>query len=157
MAEKNSISLIYTITKDSLAAQQTQKGTLETKASTLTGFAGGMIALLLGAKDTIATLSPIAKILVITSTGLFLFSIFLATIVGWVRKHRSDPNPVALAENYLDKAEQAVQLQVIANLISAWKTNSKQLERNAIILRIALFFQTIAFILLGIVLVWVLL
>lgn len=157
MAEKKGVGLIYTLVKESLVAQQVQKGTLETKASTLTGFAGGMIALLLGSKDIVEKLPLIAQYLVVASIGLFLFSILLATIVGWVRKYRSDPNPVILAEKYLNKAEQEVQLQVVSNLISAWKLNHKQLEHNAIILRIALTFQTLAFILLGAVLIWVLL
>lgn len=156
MTEKNSVGLIYAIVKDSVAAQQAQKSTLDTKASTLTGFGGGMIALLLGARDIIMALPQIARLLVISSAGLFLLSIFLATIVGWVRKHRSDPNPVALAENYIDKTEQDVQLQVIANLVGAWKINSRRLENYAIMLRIGLFLQTIAFIFLGIVLIWVL-
>jgi uncharacterized membrane protein len=156
MSEKNSTSLIYALVKDSLESQQTQKSTLETKASTLTGFAGGMIALLLGARETIISLHSTAKLLVIISIILFLCSILLATIVGWVRKYRTDPNPSSLAEHYLDKPEQDVKLQVLANQIGTWKNNSRQLEFNAVVLRIALLFQTVAFILLGIVVAWLL-
>jgi hypothetical protein len=154
MTQKNSISIIYSTTKESLASQQTQKSVLETKSNTLIGFAGAMIALLLGARDSIQSMQSIARNLVFVSISLFLFSILLATFVGWVRKYRSDPHPNTLADHYLDKSEQDVQLQLIANLIDAWKDNSRQLERNALILRIALSAQTLAFIMLGIVLIW---
>jgi hypothetical protein len=157
MTNKSSVPIIYSVTKESLSAQQSQKGALETKSNTLIGFAGGMIALLIGAKDVIQSLHSMARLLVLISTSLFLMSILLATIIGWVRKYRTDPNPSALAEHYLDESEEEVQLQLIANLSSAWETNASQMERNATILRVALFAQTLAFILLGIVLVWSLL
>jgi hypothetical protein len=157
MQSKNSISFIYSITKESLAAQQTQKSVLESKSNTLIGFAGGMVALLIGAKDNIQSMQPPASLFVLISVGLFLASILLGTFVGWVRKYRSDPDPSALAKHYLEKSEQDVQLQLISNLINVWRINSTQLERNAIILRIALFAQVLAFIILGIVLIWSLL
>jgi Na+/melibiose symporter-like transporter len=138
MPRKNSAELIYNVTKESLSAQQAQKATLESKASTLTGFAAGMIALLLGFKDNIVSLPSIAKLMVITSIVLFLLSILLATIVGWVRKYRSDPNPQSLAENYLDEDESKVKLQLIANLLGTWRNNSRQLEKNAVLLRFVL-------------------
>jgi len=153
MPRKNSTELIYNVTKESLSAQQAQKATLESKAGTLTGFAGGMIALLLGFKDNIATLPSSAKYIVITSIVLFLLSILLATIVGWVRKYRSDPNPQALADNYLNNDESEVKLQLIANLLGAWQNNSKQLESSAVLLRLAMLIQTIGFLLLGFVVI----
>jgi hypothetical protein len=155
MTAKSSIELIYTVTKDSLSAQQIQKNTLESKASTLIGFAGGMLALLFGFKDVLKSLilDPTNKLLIIVSVSCFLFSIFLATIVGWVRKYRSDPNPSALADNYLNKSERVVKLQLISNLLGTWKLNSRLLERNAILLRLAITIQTIGFLLLGIVLI----
>jgi hypothetical protein len=127
---------------------------LESKANTLVGFAGGMIVLLLNATKNVQALQSHFKSLVYISIGLFVLSILLATFVGWVRKFRSDPKPSVLAEQYLDKTEQEVQLQLISNFIDVWKDNSNQLERNATILRIALSAQTLAFILLGIVLIW---
>ena len=154
MTKKSSVPIIYAVTKESLSAQQTQKSALDTKSNTLIGFAGGMIALLIGAKDVIQSLHSIARLLVLISTSLFLMSILLATIIGWVRKYRTDPNPSALAEHYLDESEEEVQLQLIANLSGAWESNVRQMERNATILRVALFAQTLAFILLGIVLIW---
>ena len=157
MPEKSSIPIIYSVAKESLSAQQTQKSALETKSNTLIGFAGGMIALLIGAKDVIQSLHSVARLLILISISLFLISILLATMIGWVRKYRTDPNPVALAEHYLDEPEEEVQLQLITNLTNAWESNSRQMERNATILRVALFAQLIAFILLGIVLVWLLL
>ena len=157
ITKDNSVSIIYSIAKESLVTQQTQKSVLETKSNTLIGFAGGMIALLIGVKDNVQSLQAIARWLVIISIGLFLTSIILATIVGWVRKYRTDPNPSALAEHYLDESEQEIQLQLIANLSSAWECNSTLLERNATILRTALFAQLLGFMLLGIVLVWFLL
>jgi len=153
MAEKNSIPLIYAITKDSLITQQNQKNALESKASTLIGFAGGMIALLLSAMETIKGMQPIARYSVFFSIVLFIGSILLATIVGWVRKYRTDPNPSMLAKNYIDKSEQDVQLQLISNLNTAWENNFRQLESNAVILRVALLAQITAFIMLGLVLI----
>ena len=152
IAEKNSVSLIYSTSKESLSAQQTQKSVLESKSNTLIGFAGGMIALLLNATNDIQTMQPITKSLIFISIGLFVFSILLATFVGWVRKYRSYPNIDTLSEYYLDKPEQDVQLQLISNFVEVWKENSIQLERKATILRIALTAQTLAFILLGTVL-----
>ena len=157
MPRKNSVELIYSVTREGLSAQHAQKITLESKASTLTGFAGGMIALLLGFKDNIVSLPSTEALMVMTSIVLFLLSIFLATIVGWVRQYRSDPNPQALADNYLYEDESKVKLQLIANLLGTWKSNSMQLERNAVLLRSALVAQTAAFIILGFVLVWFLL
>jgi len=151
--QKKSTDLIYSVIKEILISQQVQKSTLETKGSTLTAFAGGMIALLIGAKDEIATLQSNAKLMVISSVILFILSIIFSTIVGWVRKYRSDPNPQTLAENYLTKTESKLKLQLIANHLGAWRNNSRQLERNAALLRIALIAQTFAFLLLGIVLV----
>jgi len=154
MPKKSSVPIIYSIIRESLSAQQSQKSALESKSNTLTGFAGGMIALLIGAGDATEALPPYIKTLVFISSILFLVSILLATIIGWVRKYRIDPNPSALAENYLDVSEEEVQLQLISNLAGAWAENSDLLERNAKILRIAFFAQTVAFILLGIVLAW---
>ncbi len=154
MSGKSSISIIHATTQASLAGQQAQKSALENKASTLIGFAGGMIALLIGAKGSVQTMPPLARACVYISISLFLVSILLATIVGWVRQYRSDPNPAALAEHYLDKSEEDVQLQLISNLVGVWKDNGKRLENIAILLRLALFAQTFAFMLLGIVLVW---
>jgi hypothetical protein len=157
MPKKSSVPIIYLVAKESLIAQQTQKGALETKSNTLVGFAGGMIALLIAAKDAIQSMPSIARMIVLISISLFLMSILLATLIGWVRKYRTDPNPSALAEHYLNESEEEVQLQLIANLSGAWESNSRQIERNAMILRLALFAQTTAFILLGIVVVWLLL
>src|SRR5574338_558611 len=98
MPKKSSIPIIYLVTKDSLSAQQNQKNALETKSNTLIGFAGGMIALLIGAKDVIQSMPSVAKLLVLISVRLFLVSILLATTIGWVRKYRTNPNPSALAE-----------------------------------------------------------
>ncbi|MCI0551480.1 MAG: hypothetical protein L0287_11030 [Anaerolineae bacterium] len=140
MPTKSSADLIYTVIKESLSAQQVQKNTLETKASTLTGFAGAMIALLIGAKTEILSLPSAAKLMVIVSVFLFSLSILFATIVGWVRKYRTDPNPQALAENYLTEAESKVKLQLIANHLGTWKNNSRQLyfERSQIaVLRVS--------------------
>jgi len=156
MPSKSSSELIYNVVKESLSAQLVQKATLESKANTLTGFAGGMIALLLGFKDNVVSLPLVTKYLVIASIVLFLLSILLATIVGWVRKYRSDPNPQALAENYLDKTENKVKLQLISNYLGTWRNNLRQLEQNAVLLRLALIAQTLAFVLLGVVLVWLL-
>src|SRR6185436_16162152 len=108
MTGKDSVDLIYILARDSIPAQQIQKNTLEAKASTLVGFAGGMLALLLGFKDSMQTLQSLAKLLVAISVCFFLLSIFLASIVGWVRKYRYDPDPNALAENYLNKSERGV-------------------------------------------------
>jgi hypothetical protein len=153
MTTKDSLEFIYNITKESLSAQQTQKITLESKVNTLVGFSGGMLVILLGFKETLQNFQPIAKLLIITSVCFFLLSIFLATIVGWVRKYRSDPNPNTLAENYLNRPEKDVKLQTLANLIGTWKSNANLLERNAVILRLAMATQTIGFLLLGIVLI----
>jgi len=42
-----------------------------------------------------------------------------------------------------------VKLQLISNLLGTWRNNSSRLEKNAVLLRLALIAQTIAFVLLG--------
>lgn len=154
MPRKNSADLIHTIIKETLVSQQTQKSTLESKAGTLTAFAGGMLALLISAKDEILSLQLDARMLVVLCIILFSLSIVLSTIVGWVRKYRSDPNPEALIENYLNISEADLKLQLISNYLGVWKNNARRIEKNAILLKIALVAQTLAFLLLGAVLVF---
>lgn len=71
MTKKSSVPIIYAVTKESLSAQQTQMSAWETKSNTLIGFAGGMIALLIGAKEAIQSLPSTARLLVLISTSLF--------------------------------------------------------------------------------------
>lgn len=148
----DSVSLVYTVLKDALEFQQAQKNSLETKASALIAFAGGMFALLIGARETVILLSRTSQILILVSLFLFAVSVILANVVTWVRRYRADPNPEVLAKTYLGLSPQEIRLQLISNLISAWKSNYALLERNAIYLRLTFVIQAAAFILLGIAL-----
>jgi hypothetical protein len=147
--DNSSVSLIYSVVKDTLAYQQGQKTSLETKASALTAFAGGMFALLMGARETLLLVEKTSQILILISVALFAVSVILANIVTWIRKYRADPDPEALAQNYLEVPLQEIQLQIISNMIGTWKTNKTLIERNAIYLRFGFLLQAIAFILLG--------
>jgi hypothetical protein len=147
--DETSVSLIYAVVKETLAAQPTQLNTLETKASTLIAFAGAIFALLMGARETLIVIPRTSQFLILISVTLFAVSVVLAFMVIWVRRYRGDPNPESLAQKYLASPLQTTQLQLISNLIDTWKANHALIERNANHLRFAFLTQTIAFILLG--------
>lgn len=148
----DSLSLIYSITNDALETLRLQKNSIESKANALTGFAGGMFALLIGARETILLLETTSQIMILVSIALFILSVILNNMVVWVRHYRNDPDPEMFAKHYLSKNERDTKLQLTSNLIGAWKNNKKIVENNGIKLRLSFIFQAIAFILLGIVL-----
>ena len=152
MENNNSLSLIFETIRNLLSVQQSQKTSLENKASMLMAFAGGMFALLMGAREAIL-LSPFsAQIIVLVGIILFAISVVCSTIVSWVRSYRIDPNPEVLAHEYLNQSLDETKLQMISNMIGSWKENSAIIERNAVILRLAFISQSLAFIALGIAL-----
>ena len=150
--KNDSISLIYTSIKEQLASQQDQKRSIESKASTLIAFAGGIFALDMGAWDTIIKFPVVSQIFILIGVGFFIISIIFSSIVAGVRKYRSDPEPEAFAKYYLDKPLEETHLQVISNWVDSWKANNKVLEQKALYLRITFIIQTIAFLLHGIAL-----
>jgi hypothetical protein len=150
--DENSLSLIYSIVKETIGFQQVQKNSLETKANALSAFAGGMFALLMGARETLILLNETSRVLMLISIFSFFLSVILNTIVTWVRHYRYDPDPETLSKYYLESSEQEIKLQLISNLIGSWKKNKALLERNAIYMRISFISQAIGFILLGVVL-----
>lgn len=150
--DDSTLSLIYAVIQDAMAKQFVQKNSLETKASTLIAFAGGMFALLIGARDTLVILSRIDRTFVLVSISLFITSVIFANVITWVCQYRTDPDPEALAQGYLEASYEKTQLQLVSNLIDAWKANRNLIERNAILLRLAFLCQMFGFILLGTVL-----
>jgi hypothetical protein len=146
---KDSINLIFSVTKDALAIQQEQKVSLENKANMLVVFAGGILALLMNAWETLLNFPVIGQQIVLISVGFFAVSVLLAFVVAWVHKYRMDPNPYELAEEFLNKTELDTQLQLISNWRATWKFNMEIIERNSLILRIAFGFQVVAFLQLG--------
>lgn len=152
MSDDNSISLIYETTKNALALQQDQKASLENKASMLVAFAGGMFALLMGARESLLHIPFDSQIFVLVGIVLFSASVIFSSIVSWVRRYRIDPNPEALAKEYLNQTPDETTLQMISNMVGSWKDNSIIIERNASILRLAFISQSLAFISLGIAL-----
>lgn len=115
-------------------------------------FAGGMFALLMGARDTLLTIPDDSKIFLLIGIILFAISVVLTIIVTWVRSYRIDPNPEVLAHDYLNKTSDETKLQLISNMIGSWKDNTVLIERNATFLRAAFLVQAFAFISLGIAL-----
>lgn len=152
MTDNNSVSLIYENIKDLLVTQQNQKISLENKASMLMAFAGGIFALLMGARDTIVATSLKSQMLVLIGIVFFAFSVICSTIVTWVRSYRIDPNPEVLAHEYLNHSSEETKLQIISNMIGSWKENVTIIERNAVFLRIAFISQSLAFTSLGLAL-----
>lgn len=150
--EDNSISVIYESIKNSISAQQNQKASLENKASMLMAFAGGIFALLMGARESLLLIPINSQIFVLVGIVLFAISVIFTTIVTWVRSYRIDPNPEALAHEYINSSPDETKLQLISNMIGSWKRNSTIIERNAIILRLAFLSQSLAFISLSIAL-----
>lgn len=141
--------LIYEVTKDAIAFQQTQRASMENKANTLMGFAGVVFTILVGATTTLQKTRPLAQQVVIICVILFAISVILSLIIIWVRKYRTDPNPAALAEKYLDKPETEVKLQIISNMLDAWKANAETLKLNSSLLVAAFAIQALAFLLLA--------
>lgn len=148
----NSASLIHETIKNLLSIQQSQKTSLENKASMLMAFAGGMFALLMGAREAILLIPFGSQIFVLIGIVLFAISVVCSTIVTWVRSYRIDPNPEVLASEYINQSPDETKLQMISNMIGSWKENSIIIERNAIILRLAFIAQSLAFTSLGIAL-----
>ena len=152
MTNENSVSLIHETVRNLHSVQQSQKTSLENKASMLMAFAGGMFALLMGARETIILIPVSGQILVLIGIVLFAISVICSTIVSWVRSYRIDPNPEVLAHEYLNQSPDETKLQMISNMIGSWKENSVIIERNAIILRLAFVSQSLAFTSLGVAL-----
>lgn len=152
MTNDNSVSLIHETVRNLLSIQQSQKTSLENKASMLMAFAGGMFALLMGARETIILIPVSGQIFVLISVVLFAISVICSTIVSWVRSYRIDPNPEVLAHEYLNQPSDETKLQMISNMLGSWKENSVIIERNAIVLRVAFVSQSLAFTLLGVAL-----
>ena len=147
--DTDSIELIFSVTKDALTIQQEQKASLENKANMLLVFAGGILALLMNAWETLLHFPVISQEIVLLSVGFFAVSVLLAFVVAWVHRYRMDPNPYELAEKFVDKPEQETKLQLISNWRATWKFNMKIIERNSFILRTAFGFQVAAFLSLG--------
>lgn len=147
--DTDSIELIFSVTKDALVIQQEQKASLENKANMLLVFAGGILALLMNAWDTLTRFPLVSQVIVLLSVGFFALSVLLAFVVAWVHRYRMDPNPYELAEKYLKKPEQKTKLQLIANWRATWKHNMEIIERNSLFLRVAFGFQVAAFLALG--------
>ncbi len=150
--DENSLPLIYSTVKEAIEFQQIQKNSIEGKANALSAFAGGMFALLMGARESLILLGEINRDLILLSIIMFFVSVILNTIVTWVRHYRYDPDPETLSKYYLGKSEQETKLQLVSNLIDSWKNNKASLERNATYLKISFMAQTIALILLGVAL-----
>ena len=150
--DDNSLSLIYSTIKETLKFQQEQKTSLETKANALSAFAGGIFALLMGARESILQFGTVSRYLILFSLILFFLSVVLNTIVSWVRRFRYDPDPEMLAQNYLNKTELETKLQLVSNLNGSWKRNKAVLEKNGKYLTISFLAQAMAFSLLGIAL-----
>lgn len=148
----NSVAIIYSICKEAIDDQINQKNSLETKANTLTAFAGGMFALLMGARDALIKLPPSGISSLLISIVLFAISVILCTIVTWIRRYYVSPSIEVLVSKYTNITKEETQLQLIANMRSEWKKNDIKLERNAWLLRGAFIAQTIAFLLLGVAL-----
>lgn len=152
MKNDNSVSLIYETIKNLLSIQQNQKTSLENKASMLMAFAGGMLALLMGARETLLLIPVSSQVFILIGIVLFAISVVCTTIVTWVRSYRIDPNPEVLAHEYLNQSSDETKLQMISNMIGSWKENSIIIERNAVILRLAFIAQSLAFTSLGVAL-----
>lgn len=150
--ENNSVSVIFEVIKNLLTVQQSQKTSLENKASMLMAFAGGMFALLMGARETLLTIPHASKVFLLIGIILFAISVILTIIVTWVRSYRIDPNPEVLAQEYVNKTPEETKLQLISNMIGSWKENSVLIERNALFLRAAFLLQALSFVSLGIAL-----
>lgn len=148
--KQDSVELIYETVVKAIDTQQAFRASLESKASTLTAFAGGVFAFLMGSADKIVGLRIDIRQTIYLSVGLFAVSVVLTTFVTWVVSYRTDPDPEALAKHFFDKPEDETRRQVLSNLVDAWKRNSAAIENKAKILRIAFFVQALAFLTLGI-------
>lgn len=149
----NSVSLIFSLVQESAKEQSTQKNALETKASMLLAFAGGMLALMMGAREILVVLSLASRVFTLISIVLFAVSIIFALLTTWTRKYRTDPHPVGItSEDYLNADEEQTRLHVMANMVGVWKHNRELLERAAHFLRVSFISISAAFITFGIAL-----
>jgi len=70
----------------------------------LLAFAGGMFALLMGAREALLHIPFESQFFVLAGIILFAISVIFSSLVTWVRSYRIDPNPEALANEYLNQA-----------------------------------------------------
>ena len=146
----DSLQLSFDTAREALKTQQEQKVSLENKANMLLVFAGGILALLMNAWNTIIQFPLISQQLIVGSVVIFSISVILSLTVAWVKKYRVDPNPYTLAKNYLNRPESETKLQLISNWSETWNVNKVVIEQNALLLRVAFGIQVIAFLMLGV-------
>lgn len=147
--DEDSLDLTFDIARDALKTQQEQKASLENKAGMLLVFAGGILALLMNAWNTIILFPLISQQIILAGVFIFSLSVLSSLRVAWVQRYRVDPNPYSLAQQYLNRTESETKLQLISNWSETWNVNMAVIERNAMLLRIAFGLQVIAFLLLG--------
>ena len=147
---EDSLQLTFDIAREALKTQQELKASLENKASMLLVFAGGILALLMNAWNTIINFPLIGQQIILGGVVIFALSVILSLTVAWVKKYRVDPNPYHLAKNYVNRPESETKLQLISNWSETWNVNKVVIEQNALVLRIAFGLQVVAFLMLGV-------
>jgi len=153
---QDSKDLIYEELRLALATQRRQAESLETKASVLIGFAGAVLALLIGARQTLAGLDWSSKVPLLVGVILFVLSLaFLYRAYG-VRKMYIVPDPLELP-NYLSMPLEELRRMIIEERREAWRKNTPVIKRSARHLKVAFVIQSIGLLSVAIALLFVIL
>jgi len=141
---QSTLKLIYDELRLALEEQKALRTSLQTTASFLVGFTGTILALVISAKDLWLAAPYTTRVLVLLSIILSVVAVLLSGLSLWFRGIRTDPNPVGLAEGYINVPIEDARLQIIANRKDAWQKNHAIIRRNTGRLKAAFLVQSIA-------------
>ncbi|MBK8028795.1 MAG: hypothetical protein IPK17_04645 [Chloroflexi bacterium] len=153
-SKTTSIDLIYDELSRGIEYQRDALEALQNKAGTLLGFSGAILALLFSSiKDQNIPVS--AQQSMIFGVGLAICAILLGAMVFWSRRLRIDPAPHILLHKYYDKPHEETITQIAVNRAEAFEQNFYQIERIALILRVAMLLQTLSIICIALAIVFI--
>jgi len=146
---EDSIDIILSTCKEKINIQMQQRTSLESKANTLSGFAGVILALLLSAIETITKLDQ--KIQIIVLVGVILFALSMLTNFGitWIRRYRFFPNISKLYKNYALSSKLETKKALICQFVEDWEENGRRIGSISILLGTSHIMQAAGFLLLA--------
>lgn len=150
----DSIDIILSTCKEKINIQMQQRTSLESKANTLSGFAGVILALLLSAIETITELDQNIQIIILIGVILFALSMLMNFVITWIRKYRFFPNISKLYKNFAMKSTMETKKALICQFIDDWEENCRRIRSISILLGISHIMQTAGFLLLALAFLW---
>lgn len=150
VAEPTSHEMVYEEIKARLSKQQSQIDALNSKANSLIGFGGAILAILLGTQTSWLAGNDMSKALTVLGGSMLIFSVVFAYRGYQLQSYRADPNPRALAEKYRDKPIGETREALMSNLVDRFESNECAIKLKVVQIRWAFRLQLSAVALLGI-------